>query len=92
MSAQREFQFHAPGKSARGGQQKAILARLRYAPATSRELMQYSGALNYRARVSELRQRGAVIVCKKSKTVPGVNVYTLVKDLPDDPNEDGARD
>lgn len=92
MSAQQEFRFHAPSKYARTDAQKAILNRLRYAPATSRELMQYSGSLNYRARVSELRKMGAVIECRKSKTIPGVNVYYLVRDIADDPNYDGAPD
>lgn len=82
--------FHAPGKPARTQAQKAILRLLRYKQATSKELMDYSGSLNYRARISELRKLGAVIECRKHPSIPGVNIYRLAKDLPDDPNEDGA--
>lgn len=90
MSAQREFQFHAPGKPARTQAQKAILELLRHKNATSKELMDYSGSLNYRARISELRQLGAIIRCHKHPSRPGVNVYHLLRDLPEDPNYDGA--
>lgn len=90
MSAQMDFRFHAPGKPARTQAQKAILARLRNGPATSKQLADYSGSLNYTARISELRKLGAVIACRKHPSMVGVNVYDLIRDLPDDPNEDGA--
>lgn len=88
MTAQLSM-FHAPGRPARTAAQKAILSLLRYKPATSKELMDYSGSLNYRARISELRALGAVIECRKHPSRPGVNLYRLVRDLPDDPNYDG---
>lgn len=87
MSAQLSM-FHAPGRPARTAAQKAILERLRYAPATSKELMDYSGSLNYRARVSELRALGADIRCLKHPTMAGVNIYVLRRDLPHGDDEE----
>ncbi len=55
------------------GQNAAILKRLRRGPATNRELAAF--ALNYRARVSDLRAAGYVIQC--DQMAGGLSWYEL---------------
>jgi len=56
------------------GQNAAILERLQQGPATNRELCNF--ALNYRARISDLRKAGYTVVVDEDKAT-GLNVYTL---------------
>ena len=56
----------------------AILARLQQGPATNAELGKY--ALNYTARISQLREDGHVIDCEKFGG--GRAIYTLAAPAP----------
>ena len=58
------------------GQNAAILERLRAGPATNRELA--GMALNYRARISDLRALGHEILCVDQDHKSGLAFYRLV--------------
>jgi len=60
----------------RVSQKQKMLDRLRLGPATNVELVKI--ALNYRARISDLRLEGYVIVCEQNRD-DGVTVYRLVE-------------
>jgi hypothetical protein len=92
MNDQLQLRFHAPGRPSRMECARKILDRLRQGPATSKQLADYTGAMNWRARISDLRKLGAVILCTRHPRIRNVNVYTLLKELPDHPDYDGAPD
>ena len=56
---------------------RAILARLQAGPATNRHLSDIG--LNYRARVSELRQHGYNVQVIERDTKTGRSVYALIQ-------------
>lgn len=58
----------------RANQCQKILARLKAGPATNRELVEI--AINYRARISDLRAMGYEIVCVHEQNT-GLSIYLL---------------
>lgn len=69
---------HAPSRPERITATERILELLRVRARTSVELAEVGG-LNYRARVSDARRAGAIILCTRHPEKP-VNWYSLVRE------------